>query len=158
MMRFTIGILLSLLLATGGCVERTLTVQSNPPGALVYLNDQEVGRTPVQRDFKWYGVYEVVIRKEGYVPIKTQTPVIAPWYEWVPFDLVAELIPLKIKVRPQLNYDLEPENPQPGDADALIRRGEEGRTELENGQYTHVVRPRATSPSTRPTTLPTTLP
>ena len=30
-----------------GCVQRTITVNSDPQGALVYLNDIEIGRTPV---------------------------------------------------------------------------------------------------------------
>jgi hypothetical protein len=154
-MRIFITIFLLFLLMVGGCVERTLTVQSNPPGALVYLNDQEVGRTPLQRDFKWYGVYEVAIRKEGYAAIKTQAPIIAPWYEWVPFDLVSELIPLKIKVRPQLTYDLQPQASSQEDAAALVQRGEEARGELESGRYTHIVHPMATTaPTTRPTTRP----
>src|SRR5437016_3013952 len=71
----------------GGCVERTLTVQTNPPGALVYLNDQEFGRTPVTRDFLWYGNYDVEVRKEGYRTIKTHQWLVAPAYQWVPFDL-----------------------------------------------------------------------
>lgn len=155
-MRILIATLLLLLLMVGGCVERTLTVQSNPPGALVYLNDQEIGRTPVQKDFKWYGVYEVAIRKDGYAPIKTQAPVIAPWYEWVPLDLVSELVPLKIKVRPQLTYDLQPEIPSTEDAGPLVQRGEEAREELESGKYTHIVHPRATTtaPASRPATQP----
>ena len=28
-----------------------MTIHSNPEGALVYLNDQELGRTPLTRDF-----------------------------------------------------------------------------------------------------------
>src|SRR5688500_8891874 len=55
---------LVLTVAVAGCgVQRSLTVQSEPPGALVYLNGLEVGRTPVTRDFTWYGVYDVELRK-----------------------------------------------------------------------------------------------
>src|ERR1700689_2659659 len=62
----------------GGCVQRTLTVRSDPDGALVYLNDQEIGRTPLARYFTWYGVYDVELHKEGYQSIKTTAAVIAP--------------------------------------------------------------------------------
>jgi hypothetical protein len=41
---------LTLLVATG-CVQRTMRVDSNPPGAIVWMNDQEIGRTPLERDF-----------------------------------------------------------------------------------------------------------
>ena len=63
--------LILLMAALGGCVERTMTFQSNPPGALVYVNNQEIGRTPMRRDFTWYGNYDVVLRKDGYETLKT---------------------------------------------------------------------------------------
>ncbi len=52
------------LLCTG-CIERLITVSSQPPGALVYLNDEEVGRTPVTVPFRFYGVYDVRLEHEG---------------------------------------------------------------------------------------------
>src|SRR5438045_3252646 len=67
-------LLLALSAALGaGCVRRTLAVRSDPPGALVYLNGVEVGRTPVQRDFVWYGTYDVQVRKDGYDTIKAHS-------------------------------------------------------------------------------------
>ena len=42
----------------------TARVQSDPPGALVYLNGEEVGRTPLAHDFLWYGNYDVELRSE----------------------------------------------------------------------------------------------
>src|SRR5262249_52403490 len=88
-----IAALLSPLLA--GCVQRTMTIKSDPPGALVSHKDQEGGRTPLKRDFTWYGDSDVQIRKEGYEPRKTPQPVIARWYEWVPFDLFAQMLPMR---------------------------------------------------------------
>jgi hypothetical protein len=52
------------LLACAGCVERKLTIASDPPGALTYINDTEVGRTPVTVPFLWYGDYDVRLRAE----------------------------------------------------------------------------------------------
>src|SRR5579864_3470128 len=82
-----------LLICTGCEVQSTLTVQSSPLGALVFLNDQEVGRTPVTRSFKWYGTYDVEVRADGFETVRTQSQVWAPWWQWVPFDLVAAFIP-----------------------------------------------------------------
>src|SRR5258707_15345494 len=46
---------LVLLLATlgslSGCVERRYTVRTNPPGALLVANDEEIGATPTSRSF-----------------------------------------------------------------------------------------------------------
>jgi hypothetical protein len=47
-----------------GCVERTITINSEPQGALVYLNDEEVGRTPVSVPFLYYGTYDVRLEHE----------------------------------------------------------------------------------------------
>lgn len=51
--------------ALTGCVERLITVRSQPPGALVHLNDEEIGRTPVTVPFKFYGTYDVRLEHEG---------------------------------------------------------------------------------------------
>ena len=57
--------IIALLLASVGCVERLITVRSQPSGALVYLNDEEVGRTPVTVPFTFYGYYDVRLEHEG---------------------------------------------------------------------------------------------
>ncbi|MEM8738925.1 MAG: PEGA domain-containing protein [Planctomycetota bacterium] len=76
-----------------GCVQRTLHVTSQPAGALVYLNDQEVGRTPVSVPFTFYGDYDVRLEKDGYQPLATVGQAEMPWWELPGPDLVAELIP-----------------------------------------------------------------
>lgn len=156
----------------GGCVEQTLTVDSNPPGAVVYLNDQEVGRTPMTVDFKWHGWYDVVIRKDGYQTLKTEAPVIAPAWNWMPLDLFAELLPIRLKEAQHLHYTLRPMSGPAVDPHQLVGRGEEMRTELESGvNPARSARPkpakpsqtkpaagkastRGTSPRARPTTQP----
>lgn len=47
-----------------GCVERLITVKSNPSGAIVFLNDEEIGRTPATVPFRFYGVYDVRLELE----------------------------------------------------------------------------------------------
>ena len=41
-----LGLALAILQGCG--VQRTLQIESDPPGALVYLNGDEVGRTPMR--------------------------------------------------------------------------------------------------------------
>lgn len=60
-----VTLLLAIAALLTGCVERLITVHSTPAGALVYLNDEEVGRTPVSVPFKYYGTYDVRIEHEG---------------------------------------------------------------------------------------------
>lgn len=76
----------------GGCVRRTMTITTEPPNALVYLNDQEVGRSAVTTDFIWYGDYDVLIRKKGYETLKTHWDVKPPWYQIIPIDFLAEVL------------------------------------------------------------------
>jgi hypothetical protein len=133
------------IVGTAGCVERTLSIQSNPPGALVYMNDQEVGRTPLKRRFLWYGYYDVQVRKDGYQSLNTTTPVIAPWWQWVPFDLVAELLPVQLEDNHDLSYHLQPQSQVQVDPEAIVERGQQLREQLESSRL-------PVPPSTRPTT------
>src|SRR2546430_13312277 len=115
-------------IALVGCtqVQRNISISSDPPGALVYLNDQEAGRTPMTRDFTWYGTYEVVLRKEGYQTTKTGQRVIAPWWQWPPFDLLADLSPVRLKDKHSYHFTMSP-SPPPPSADEMLGRAEEMR-------------------------------
>src|SRR5688572_11144592 len=140
-MRPVIIIFALALIAPIGCVRRSLTVTSEPPGALVQLNGQEFGRTPVTRDFTWYGTYDVALRMEGYQTRKTTGKVIAPWWQWVPIDLLAELLPLTD--RRQLHYTMKPTTQETADPEQMLERAEGLRNELQS-----------TSNTRQPTTTP----
>jgi hypothetical protein len=144
--------LLALLTLTSlaGCVRRELHITSDPSGALVFLNNVEVGRTPVTRPFTFYGTYDVVVRKEGYETLKTRKPVVAPWWQWVPIDLVAEMFPLTDKQR--LAFTLTPIPTGPVDPAALLQRADQLRTQLPAIPTT------PTTPTTGPATQPTPTP
>ena len=78
-----------------GCVERKLTINTKPQGALVTLNDEEVGTSPVTVSFSWYGNYNVRISKEGYETLKTHRKLKEPWYDYFPFDFFAQVLSSK---------------------------------------------------------------
>jgi hypothetical protein len=139
-----------------GCVEQTMKIDSDPPGALVYLNQQEVGRTPVTRDFKWYGDYDVQLRMEGYETLKTHQSVIAPAWNWAPFDLLAELLPIPLKDRRAYSYTLKPLDPSKDEPTGLLQRADYLKGKLESSQYTRppTTRKSATTRSTAPATPP----
>jgi len=144
-----VGILVAVVTCAGcGRVQRTMSINSEPPGAILVMNDQEVGRTPVTRDFNWYGWYDVILRKEGYKTLKTRAEIIAPVWQWVPFDLLADMSPARLKDRHQLSFKLEPET-EPPSIDDMLGRAEQMRIQLESSQYTK-------NPSTRPATQPAT--
>lgn len=95
------------LLATG-CVHQSLTIKTEPPEALVYINDELKGKTPLTYDFEWYGWHRVMIRKDGYTPINEKKLLKAPVYLWIPLDLVMELLPFPIRDTREWRYALSP--------------------------------------------------
>jgi hypothetical protein len=113
--------LLPALLAAGCGVERTLRLESTPPGALVYLNGEEVARTPAEVPLEWYGKYDVAVRLDGYETLKDERWVVAPWWQWPPIDLVAELLPLPLRDRRRLSFVLRPEGRRD---EGVLDRGE----------------------------------
>ena len=88
----TVALTAASVALSAGCVQRTITITSEPQGALVRLNDQEVGRTPVTVPFKFYGTYDVRLELDEYKPLWTKQPMKAPWWEAPGPDLVAEAV------------------------------------------------------------------
>ncbi len=90
------------------CMRRQLVISSDPSGALVHVNDVEVGTTPVSVDFTYYGTYDVLLEKEGFEPLRTSAPARAPIYEWPPLDLAASALPGGVETRVRWHFTLEP--------------------------------------------------
>lgn len=91
-----------------GCNQRRLSITSEPPGALVSVNDVEIGRTPVQADFTYYGNYDVLVTREGYEPLRTKAKAIAPIYERAPFDLATMAVPTGVEKTVRWHFVLTP--------------------------------------------------
>lgn len=114
-----------------GCVERMITVTSKPPGALVWLNGQEVGSTPVTTGFTWYGKYDVAIRKETFETVRTSRETPVPIYQWPGLDFLSEaLLPMKLVDRHNWHFNLSPQ--EPAKTDDLIGRAQNLREQIEN--------------------------
>ena len=115
------------LILMSGCVRRTITVTSDPPGALVYLNDLEVGRTPVETEFTYYGDYDVRLIHEGYEPLITVGKARAPLWDNVPLDLAAEAMPGEPHADIHWHYELQPSD---HDTDRLLERADALRSDI----------------------------
>ena len=114
----------------GGCVERKLTIRTEPPGAMVVLNDEEIGESPVTVGFSWYGDYCVRISKEGYQTLDTHQQLEGPWYDDFPFDFFAEIVnPRKIVDSYEWTFELSPMPPV--SRDELIRTAEQMKERLQ---------------------------
>ena len=90
---YVVGLIVALFLA--GCVERQLTINTEPQGAIVVLNDEEIGESPVTVSFEWYGDYDVRISKAGYKTLKTHRKLKGPWYDAFPFDFFVGVLSLE---------------------------------------------------------------
>ena len=121
--RCTTAALAALALTAGGCLERRLSIRSEPAGALVYLADEELGRTPLEVDFTWYGDYEVTLRLEGWQTLKTHRDIDAPFWEYPPLDLACELMPWRITHEECWSFTLAPAE-TPTDEGLIQRAGE----------------------------------
>jgi hypothetical protein len=118
---------LLVLLSLTGCVRRELTVTSEPEGALVRLNGREAGRTPFTTDFTWYGTYDVEVEKPGYQTLVTKERLVAPVWQWPPFDLAAEFAPWRPVDKQSMHFALTQRHDQTLSEVELVERARELR-------------------------------
>lgn len=110
-----------------GCVTRTLTITSEPSGARVFVNDREVGCTPVTTGFTFYGTYDVRLEKDGCRPLWTKALAPQPWWEYPVIDLLVEATGPK-SVDIPWHFKLEPQPPAADrDGAALMERAQKMR-------------------------------
>lgn len=115
-----------------GCqhVRRSITVTSDPAGALLTLNGREIGRTPVSVDFLHYGIYDVQLEAEGYEPLLTTGEAQPPLWDTIPLDLVSELTPPMKHAKIVWHYQLQPRDDDPA---AVLERARQLRERLHGG-------------------------
>lgn len=122
-----------------GCVLRTLTIDSEPPGAMVYLDDEPIGETPVTTTFTYYGTRKITLEKvdtEGRLLYERKIvyeKIKPPFYQILPLDFFSEIIiPAKLKDEHYLTYQLDPLKPLPKQErqEMVIQNAEELRQRL----------------------------
>lgn len=119
----TVVLVLLTLLTAPSCVRRRMTVRSNPPGALVYVDNYEIGTTPCSTDFTYYGTREIRLVKDGYETLTVKQPIPTPWYEIPGIDFFSEnVVPREIRDERTISYDLKPQVIVP--AEQLLSRAE----------------------------------
>ena len=113
---------LIVIAALGGCVRRVVQITSDPDGALVWMNDREVGTTPLEVEIIYYGVYDVQISRDGYQTLTTSGEANPPAWDVPGVDLFAELTPADLVSRNTWHYVLEPDS---RDEQAILERAEQ---------------------------------
>ncbi len=111
---------------SAGCVQRRMTIRSNPPGALVYVDDYQVGTTPVSHDFVYYGTRKIRLVKDGFETLTVRQPFPVPWYEYFPLDFVSEnLVPWEIRDERVVDLAMQPAAALP--PELVVARAEQAR-------------------------------
>jgi hypothetical protein len=88
-----LAVLAACAAALTGCVERRMVIRSQPEGARVLVDLEEIeGRTPVEVPFEWSGTREVVLLAPGYEVLEGRAELEDRWFSYFPLDLFAELL------------------------------------------------------------------
>ena len=125
-MPFMAIVCLATVVAGAGCVQRRMTIRSNPPGALVYVDDYQIGTTPVSTDFVYYGTRKIRLVKDGYETLTVRQPFPIPWYEIFPLDFVSEnLWPGEIRDERVVDLAMMPAAATP--PEEVVARAEQSR-------------------------------
>lgn len=109
-----------------------MTFRTNPAGAMVYVDKQPVGLTPVSTGFTYYGTRSIEIVKDGYRTEKFLRKIHAPWYQIPPLDFVSDTLwPFESRDERIIDVQMTPEFDVP--EDALIASGEQLRLQAGQG-------------------------
>jgi len=129
---FTLAVLV--LSALPGCgMQRRLTIRSSPPGAVVYIDNYQIGTTPVATDYVYYGTRQIRLEKDGFETLTVMQPIRTPWYQVFPLDFVSEnLVPQETRDERTLDFQLIPQAIVP--TGQLLDRAEGLRRDNGGGQ------------------------
>ena len=81
-----------MLLLLSGCAQRILHIETQPPGADVYINGEAAGKTPLDHPFDFYGKFEIVLRHTDHQSRRIIHEASPPWYAYFPMDIIVEFI------------------------------------------------------------------
>lgn len=116
-----------------GCVQRRVTLQSDPPGALVLIDGEERGYTPYSMDFIYYGTREIQLVKPGYETLTVMQKIPRPWYQVFPIEFFSDnLWPFRTTDRNSYFYRMQPHTIAP--VEELLDRANGLRTESQVGR------------------------
>ncbi|MFN3466477.1 MAG: PEGA domain-containing protein [Candidatus Brocadiales bacterium] len=108
-------LLFILIFCATGCVTRSMVINTDPPGAQVFLDDEPIGESPVKLPYAYYGTRKITIEKrdkDGRLTHKRLTVMAnlkPPYYQFFPVDVFSELVvPVTIKDKRTFDFQLEP--------------------------------------------------
>jgi PEGA domain len=95
--------------ALSGCVERRYTIRTDPPGATVVVNGEEIGPSPASKSFVFYGDRKISLIKDGFQTKTLIQPIKAPWWDNLITEFFTEnVVPVSLRDEREFTYKLEP--------------------------------------------------
>lgn len=140
MKKFSFMILcLTTLLLVSGCVQRRMIIRSQPEGAFVTIDNQQMGLTPISIPYTYFGTREVKLEKDGFKTIKVQQRLDPEWYERFPVSLVSEnFAGREIRDERVMDFQLEPKTQV--QENQLLQRANDLRFNINRGTITSPIR------------------
>lgn len=151
--RFILLGLLIVLFVDGELVEakvrRRLTIISNPPGAVVFVDDREIGITPVSTPFTYYGTRKIQLVLEGFETLTVKRKFSPPWYQWPVVDFISEnMTRRELRDERVVDFRMVPQRVVP--SDELLQRALRLRARSRQGVLTELPAPASRNPRTPP--------
>lgn len=122
-----------------------MTIRTNPPGAVAFVDSQRIGVTPVSTPFTYYGTRTIQLFKDGFEPLSVKQRFPVPWYEYPPLDFVVEnLWPYETRDERVVDFEMIPQRIVPNDE--LLGRAEMLRGNSQAGHITPIWNPPPAQP------------
>jgi hypothetical protein len=112
-----------------------MLIRSQPEGAMVTIDRQAIGQTPVSVPFTYYGTREIQLEKDGYQTIQVRQRLRPPWYEVFPLSFFSNHFALR-EVRDVRRLDFELIPKVQVSEYQLIERANQLRTDVGRGTVT----------------------
>ncbi len=109
-----------------------MLIRTNPEGALVTIDSQTIGNSPVQVPFTYYGTREIRLEREGYETVKVKQNIRPPWWQVPPLDFITDNFAMR-ELRDQRVLDFEMVPQQMIDENQLIHRATDLRNNSQRG-------------------------
>jgi PEGA domain-containing protein len=91
-----------------GCVERRYTIRTDPPGATVIVNGEEIGPSPTSKSFVYYGDRKITMVLDGYQTKTLIQPIKAPWWDnYITEFFTENIVPVSLRDEREYMYKLE---------------------------------------------------
>jgi PEGA domain len=97
-----------------GCVERRYTIRTEPPGATIVVNGEEIGPSPASKNFVYYGDRKITMILDGYQTQTVIQPINSVWWDNYFTEFFTEnFVPVTLRDEREFKYQMVPAQSPP---------------------------------------------